>query len=692
MEATRLEQSPETYGALLTLLARQPQVLHRMRVDGHFQRIAVSPDGRTVFLSEVAPRLRAVDAESGRVLWERALPEDGQVGNITPTADGTGIIVTEYGEDPGVVRLDAATGEVVWAARAPDLEPAAPGSSPWVMRGGLTGDGRYVVTTDSHVFSLDAGSGEVVTAVAWPQVLPLTAYVLVWPDGRVSRDKPDDPTTGLVLDPAHPERGVVEIEGIPRSVSPDGSRVVLVREEDGVTDLRVARAGDLDETSRWVRTPAHVNGAPWSPDGTRLAITTDDGIQLLDPETLRLGTRSVGHSGEVVDARFAGPASDLVWTAGRDGTAVAFDLSGRRTTITNRSADPDPHVGDSSPGTQRGIYLDRAEDGPHTAHVTDLATGRNLGRLVHDVRSAGDGWDTGVVFQASAVGISTDGATALVGVEGVLLEEGPVADHGAVVLFDVDTQRQRAVIDLPWPTYGIGVTPDGRRAVLNGGSGYAVVDLAEERLVAEPVRLDEIGSVNLIEGAEVSPDGRTAALARNDQVVLVDVRTGTVVRRGAVAESADAAIQALAWSADSGEVVAGSSGGWLHVVSASTLEPVAPRRLITGGWVTDLETSPDGRVLASTGFDGDVTLWDTATWRPYGQRVTDNRGWGWLTFTPDGRRLRVFFEKGAAVEISIDPADWVVAACAAAGRNLTPAESAVILPGRTPSATCPDAA
>ena len=691
VEATRLEQSPETYGALLTLLARQPQVVHRMRVDDHFQRIGVSPDGRTIYLSEVAPRIRAVDAESGRVLWDREMPEGGQAGDIIPTADGTGVLVTEYSEDPGVVRLDAVSGEVVWATRGADLEKAAPGAAPWVLRGGLTSDGRYLVTTDSHVFTLDVGSGAVRAAAAWPEPLPSTPYVVVFPDGRVSRDAPDDATTGLVFDPAHPGRGTVELDGIPRSVSPDGSRVVLVREADGLTDLRVARADDLAKPSPWVRTPSHVNGAAWSPDGTRLAITTDDGIQLLDPQTLRLGTRSVGHSGEVVDARFAGPGADLVWTAGRDGTAVAFDLSGRRTPITTRPADPDPHVGASSPAARRGIYLDMRPNDPNTAYVTDLATGRNEGQLVLPVPSASAGWDPESLLQASAVGLTPDGATALVGVEGLSREEGPVTDRGLLVTFDAATQRQRAVIDLPWPVFGIAVTPDGRRAVVNGGAGYAVVDLTQQRVVGRPTPLAEMRTVHLAEGAEVSPDGRTAALARNDEVLLVDVLTGAVLRRGQVAETKEQAIQAVEWSADSTSVLAGSTGGWLHVVSATTLEPVVPRRLITGGWVTDLETSPDGRVLASTGFDGDVTLWDTTTWRPYGQPVTDDRGWAWLTFTPDSRRLRIFFEKGEVVEISADPPDWVAAACAAAGRNLTPAESAVILPGRTPTPTCPDA-
>ncbi len=46
VEATRLEQSPETYGALLTLLARQPQVVHRVRTENRFLRITANPAAR----------------------------------------------------------------------------------------------------------------------------------------------------------------------------------------------------------------------------------------------------------------------------------------------------------------------------------------------------------------------------------------------------------------------------------------------------------------------------------------------------------------------------------------------------------------------------------------------------------------------------------------------------------------------
>ena len=95
------------------------------------------------------------------------------------------------------------------------------------------------------------------------------------------------------------------------------------------------------------------------------------------------------------------------------------------------------------------------------------------------------------------------------------------------------------------------------------------------------------------------------------------------------------------------------------------------------------------RVMASAGSDGDVTLWDTRTWRPYGQPVIDDAGWPWLTFSADGRSLRVFSEEGALTDISTVPQDWVDAACGAAGRDLSAEEAAVILPGRRPGAICP---
>ena len=102
VESTKAEHSPETYGALLTLLARQPAVFHRIRTKERFLREAVSPDGRTIFLSENGPRILAVDALTGRILWDVMSPDGGQVGSFSVTPDGTGLIVTLDSDSPAV--------------------------------------------------------------------------------------------------------------------------------------------------------------------------------------------------------------------------------------------------------------------------------------------------------------------------------------------------------------------------------------------------------------------------------------------------------------------------------------------------------------------------------------------------------------------------------------------------------------
>jgi WD40 repeat protein len=293
---------------------------------------------------------------------------------------------------------------------------------------------------------------------------------------------------------------------------------------------------------------------------------------------------------------------------------------------------------------------------------------------------------SGRIVQPTSVAVTPDGSTAVVG--GAVHTEDFEVVGGRVELWDTVGPRRRGSVDLPWDVLGVAITPDGRRAVLNGGKGFAVVDLVAGRLLLQPRELTQMDPADGTSGAEVSPDGRWAALARNDEVVLVDLSTGEVARRRALATRERAVVQALAWTADSQRLAAGTSEGFLHVVDATTLADVAPRRQIAV-WVVDLELSRDGRLMASAGSDGDITLWDTASWQPYGQPITDDRQWAWVTFTEDGRRLRAFFEEKEMVDIDITPQAWVAAGCNAAGRNLTADEAAVIVPGRGPRPTCP---
>ena len=94
--------------------------------------------------------------------------------------------------------------------------------------------------------------------------------------------------------------------------------------------------------------------------------------------------------------------------------------------------------------------------------------------------------------------------------------------------------------------------------------------------------------------------------------------------------------------------------------------------------VIDLQVSPDGSMLAAMGSDGDVTLIDPNTRRPFGKPVVDGRGWGFLLFTEDS--LRIDGETGADNELATDPAKWGPHA-RIANTRADPEESAVILPG-----------
>ncbi len=696
VEGTRLEQSPETYGALLTLLARQPRVVHRLRTPQQAVRIATGPDGAAVLLGFNGNRVGAVNAQTGQVGWTADLPAPGFIASVSATPDGQGVLVVDMGEGAwGVVRFGTATGRVEWQVHEADLVAAAPGATGDVIGGGFRADGRFVVVTRSHVFTLDPATGRVLSAVPWPQRFH-TVFLKVWPDGKVSRDGLGGRDDGLVVDPAHPERGTARLDGLVLAVSPDASRVLVGRQTAVGTDLRVVDGHSLKDLTRTVEVAEQVETGAWSPDGTKAAVGVDNGVLVLDPSSMALQRTMPGHSGPVDGLVFAGAKGDLVWTAGQDGTSVAFDLSGTRTPVTEGPSDTEPIQGSSSVAAHRAVSVDQSEQESNTAFVSDTATGRNLGQLVDDLGDRVDGWAEGAQHQVETVAMAPDGGTAVVGILGYL--SSPVGqmsvpwltDHGALVIFDALTRQQRAVVELPFPAYGIAVTPDSRRAVVNGAKGYAVVDLAQARVVGEPVPMAEIPRQSGANGAEASPDGRWVALARDGEVVVVDLRTGRIHRRAAVAVQDDGADQTVAWSADSTFVVTATTTGWLHVLSAADLTEVTPRRHIAGGGVRDLEVSPDGRVLASMGDDGDVMLWDTHTWRPYGQPITKERGAGWLTFSADGQALRAFFEDHHVVQVSTSPSDWVSAACRAAGRNLTAAESAVILPGGPVRPTCPD--
>jgi hypothetical protein len=273
-----------------------------------------------------------------------------------------------------------------------------------------------------------------------------------------------------------------------------------------------------------------------------------------------------------------------------------------------------------------------------------------------------------------------DGSVA-VGAIHELGPEGLREDRGSLAVWDSSSGELLDVVEAPWALVGVGVTADGSRAVVNGLGGIAVVDLREGRVVGSPLELDPLGDVEGV--TRISPDGRTAAVARNGDLVLLDVDTGAerasrpLGGRSATAQRATA----LGWAS-----------GRLLFLDGRTLTQLAPPRDVSAGFVIDVVQAGD--VVASLGTDGDVRLWDPATWSPIGLPVTEENVPGFLSGTAG--TLRAWFEGGSlgrpgrVRDLSLDPAGWVARACTLAGRQLSRDEWDVIRPDQEWRTTCPD--
>ena len=352
VESTHLEQSPETYGALLTLLSRQPDVITRFRTPERLLYNAAAADGRTVFVGENGNVVHALDAKTGERLWTQDDLE-AQVVGIDVSPDGEVLAVPLYSEDGQVVLLDSADGREVGRfgmgevaqQLGRDFDPALMMNSAvsWAT------DRELVFATSSHVVVADR-NGKVRRSVAWPEPRRLDDTFLVWPGGTAVSTGSAFGGPGLVLDISRKPAEFREIPGTVSAVSPDGSRIAVVRSRDERLDLRVHDARSLAPVSQsWPLGEGHLTEASWSPDGRHLAVALDEEVLLRDPLTGAPARALVGHSGAVMSFAWAGPDDDVLWTAGRDGTAVAFDVTERRGVIRAEPTTNAPHSGEGNP-------------------------------------------------------------------------------------------------------------------------------------------------------------------------------------------------------------------------------------------------------------------------------------------------------------------------------------------------------
>ncbi|MEU4761686.1 protein kinase [Actinosynnema sp. NPDC023794] len=220
---------------------------------------------------------------------------------------------------------------------------------------------------------------------------------------------------------------------------------------------------------------------------------------------------------------------------------------------------------------------------------------------------------TGHVGAINALAVSDDGKVAASG-----------GRDGTLRLWDVPSRRELAVLDDKGGWYRtVSMSADGR-LLATADPGTTKVELwdvpARKRVFTVPGRAVD---------AALSPDGGTLVAYTDRGVVLWE--TAGFTERAVFA--AEPSIR-MVFLPDPG-LVALTDGNDVAVHRAADGALVAK---LTGhtGEVSALAFAPGGGLLASTGMDATVRLWDTATWTTRQTFSAPEVGLSSVTFTPSG--------------------------------------------------------
>ena len=429
----------------------------------------------------------------------------------------------------------------------------------------------------------------------------------------------------------------------------------------------------------------------FSPDSSRLAVSSSIGIWFYDPQT-----------GEELDLlTYTDGIPPFAFAYSPDGNTIASAGTNQMTVITGIREARLPSISgnivqirDVATGEKRttisvqtqqvanvvyapdGSTIATARKRDNTVYLWDAATGKSKGTLErigkgsvqsfvyapdgNTIATAG-GWSDTVVqlwdAQTGAHKTTLSGHTQAVNSiayspDGTIIASG--STDGSVRLWDAAAGKQKAILNhtnwfnflFPWlnaPVHSVAYSPDG--STVAAGSMDKKVRLWDTQ--TPKLKATLTGHAGPVDTIVYSPDGKTIATAAgwtDDTVHLWDAVTGETraVLTGYIH------INALAYSPDGKTIATGGDyrSNSLQLWDVKTKKPKTTYTEHADGMLSSIVYSPDGQTIAAVGLeDNTVQLWSTGTGTHKATFKHDNTKREYdisaVAYAPDGQTIAV---------------------------------------------------